>query len=701
MSRREFRIPVEGPRPLGATLMVAAACLTLDITGQVAPWAIALQVLYVGFSILRREAQPLAWQTSPGVLNSALLGALAAGAGYYVSGAGALIALAHFATLAQGLQLLDARARRSEFLLVTLALFQVVLASNLTDSVLFPPLLIVFLLSTVWTLLVHTLRAEALESADPLAAARVTTPGLLRTTIVASTLSVLLALMLFLILPRMQGSFVRGPGLGASVATSGFSDQVELGELGRIRSDPTVVLRIRTLEGTPPAADAAYWRGLAFDHFDGQRWSVQPVQRKRVPGIPELGMDLAFGPRGTLVQQIVREPVASGVMFSHGPPRHLVSSVSHVERDSTGGLYASGSQEHRIAYTIESSPRRWTDAELRRDVARAPRDERRRYLQLPELGDGVATLAREITAGAAHDADRARALERWLRREGRYSDTPPPLGDDSRSPVEIFLERGLEGHCEYFASAMVVLGRSLGLPMRMVTGFAGGTPNPIGGFVTISRANAHAWVEMHYADAGWVRYDPTPPDLRALAAAAATRSSWAQIQQVASAVELWWFRRVVDFDRSAQMRAVRSAWLAWRSFGERRRASPEAGAEPRRRPLDPTNWVDARALAVAVGVMAATFAIAALRQRRRRRATPLPGFYRDALRLLARRGHVRPSSTAPRAFARELVGALPPAAARAFADLTDAYLAERFGGRELHGRGRSQLHSLRQALSSS
>ena len=77
------------------------------------------------------------------------------------------IALAHFAALTQGLQLLDARPRHTEFLLVALALFQVVLAANLTDSVFFTPLLVAFVGSAVWTLLVHTLRSEAIEAGAP------------------------------------------------------------------------------------------------------------------------------------------------------------------------------------------------------------------------------------------------------------------------------------------------------------------------------------------------------------------------------------------------------------------------------------------------------------------------------------------------------------------------------------------------------
>ncbi|HKE10370.1 MAG TPA: hypothetical protein VKE73_02250, partial [Myxococcota bacterium] len=179
MTRRSFRMAVDSPRPLAALLLVIIASLTLTVTGQLSQWCVVVQCATLAAAVVLRE-HPMAWQRSPVVLNL-LMAAISLVTGWVAfDTAASLIALAHFATLAQGLQLLDARPRRSEFLLVALALFQVILASNLTDSVLFPPLLIAFLPTAVWTLLVHTLRTEAHEAGDPAAATRLLTPGLLR-----------------------------------------------------------------------------------------------------------------------------------------------------------------------------------------------------------------------------------------------------------------------------------------------------------------------------------------------------------------------------------------------------------------------------------------------------------------------------------------------------------------------------------------
>lgn len=673
--RGSFRGAVEGPRPYGALVMVAAACATLDITGQLAAWAVLIQAFSLGWAALRIESS---WQRQPALLNSALVASVAVGSGLWLRGAPATVALAYFATLAQCLQLLDARPRTSEFLLVALALFQVILASNLTDSVLFPPLLVVFLLATVWTLLVHTLQVEALESGDALASRRIATPGLLRTTLVASSLSILLALALFLVLPRMRGAVMRGGGaFGASVPISGFSDQVTLGDLGRIRSDPRAVLHVETLAPPDSAADPAaaeaggYWRGLALDHFDGTRWSVTPSERARVPGDPELGLGLAPLANGEpeWVQRIVREPVAAGVVFTRGTPRYLRGVLMRLERDYNGGLYAASQAEQRVIYTVTTSPPVTRVAP--EAAAQLPLYDGERFLQLPETAAWVGELAARISAGAAGDGERAQRIEQWLRTHGRYTDTPPDIGD--AAPVEAFLGQGLAGHCEYFASAMVVLLRTLGIPARLVNGFAGGRTNRIGGFVTLTRADAHAWVEAHFADVGWVRFDPTPPDLR-LAAAGAARGP--RIAELFSALEIWWFQQVVDFDRSDQARAARSVWLGWRRWRSTRQpaAVPAADSGRRSQPL-----VDGRAIVLAAGIIA--LLLLASRLRGRRRDGPrVPREYRTALRLLARRGLVRDPATPPRAFARQVADALPAAAA-AFDALTEGYLLVRFGGR--------------------
>ena len=240
---------------------------------------------------------------------------------------------------------------------------------------------------------------------------------------------------------------------------------------------------------------------------------------------------------------------------------------------------------------------------------------------------------------------------------------------------------------------MVVLARAVGIPARLVNGFAGGERNAIGGFVEVRQSDAHTWVEVHYAKAGWVRYDPTPPDLRlAGSSALSARDRLAALQ---SALEFWWFRNVIDFDRSRQAAALRGLWLAWHAWRTpQEQASADAPApssERARLPLRTFGWV-ALALAGAGGL-----ALAA-RGRRDRRRRRVPLYYRDALRLVGRRGPRRGPAATARDHAGAVARALDPAAASAFGRVTEIYLAERFGGRIATGDGAAALRALRDSL---
>ena len=185
-------------------------------------------------------------------------------------------------------------------------------------------------------------------------------------------------MVLFVALPRLRTSVVRGPVAGGALAASGFSERVELGALGRIRSDPSVVMRVETLEGEPPGAGAAYWRGLAFDTFDGRAWSITPPDRELVPGSAEGGVGLGREPdRYDLVQRIVREPVEGGVLFRVGDPRGVQGTIRRLERDVSGGLYAASQADERVRYTVRSLHAQPDDRALRGDRARAAAPQRR------------------------------------------------------------------------------------------------------------------------------------------------------------------------------------------------------------------------------------------------------------------------------------------------------------------------------------
>lgn len=687
MTRQDFRGAVATPRPAAAWLMSLFASATLWVTELLPLWVIGIQLIAYGSSYATRNDPP-AFRKNPIWLNVGMLGITTVTIRSALAGNPATLSLAFFAALAQGLQLLDARPRRSEFLLVALALFQVILASNLTDSIFFPPLVLLFLVSVTWTLLVHTLQMEAIEAGDPEGASRAIRSDLRRLTAAATCGCLVLALMLFLVLPRVKANMLRA-SLPGGLAISGFSEHVRLGDVGRIRKDRSVVLRVEVLEGELPDPASAYWRGLAFDRFDGRNWSVsQPehsATRRLVAGIGRFGIVLEPESAGQTAQRIIREPVGGGVLFSTGRPQRIEGPFQRVERGPNGAVYLPGRADDRIRYTIWSRPSERDAEVLRLDRATSPiepapggRRSTTRYQALPDFDPRIAALGDEIVGGAETDFDRALRLQNRLRELGRYTDDPPPMGDGDSSPIEAFLLGELKGHCEYFASAMVVLARTQGMPARLVNGFAGGVQNALGDFVEVTQADAHSWVEIHFERAGWVRFDPTPPDLRLRAMDDTTLFS--QLAQFGSALELWWFQRVVDFDSADQIGALRGLWLAWQGDRDGNEATSRTPNGPGARD---SAWVASlRGFAPALLALLALTGLYALAHSIGARRDSVPETYRRALAFLSRRGWRREPTTSARDFAERIAEDVPGDAADAFRSITEHYLAERFGAGE-------------------
>jgi hypothetical protein len=663
------------------------ASATLWVTELLPLWVIGIQLVAYTSSYATRNAPP-AFQKNPIWLNIGMLGITTITIRSALDGNPATISLAFFTALTQGLQLLDARPRRSEFVLVALALFQVILASNLTDSIFFPPLVLLFLVSVTWTLLVHTLQMEAMEAGDPEAASRAIRSDLTRLTAAATCGCLVLALLLFLVLPRVRANMLRA-SIPGGLAISGFSNHVRLGEVGKIRKDRSVVLRVEVLDGELPDPERAYWRGLAFDHFDGRNWSVsQPdhgAARRLVAGVGRFGIVLEPESKGQTAQRIIREPVDGGVLFSAGQAQRIEGPFQLVERGPNGAVYLPGRADDRVRYTIWSRPSERDARAMRLDRASPPiepapggRRPTTRYEALPDFDPRIAEMAHEIVADAETDFDRALRIQNRLREIGSYTDDPPPLGGEAASPIEAFLLGGLEGHCEYFASAMVVLARTQGLPARLVNGFAGGVPNVLGDFVEVTQADAHSWVEIHFERAGWIRFDPTPPDLR-LRAMDET-SLFGQLAQFGSALELWWFQRVVDFDSADQIGALRGLWLAWKGDHEEDREKPLARAD---RSLEPPSW--SQSIDDFIPGLLTLFGLAGLyvlAQSIRGQRDSVPKAYRRALNFLAKRGWRRDPATSARDFAKRISEDIPTDAADAFERITERYLAERFGACE-------------------
>ena len=189
------------------------------------------------------------------------------------------------------------------------------------------------------------------------------------------------------------------------------------------------------------------------------------------------------------------------------------------------------------------------------------------YLQLPggQVTDRMRALIGELRAGTNNDHDFVVAVRDHLRTALEYTtDIPQPTTPEANL-VDEFLFEWQRGHCEYFATTMVVLLRAEGIPARIVNGFLGADHNSVGDYYAVRQANGHSWVEVYFpGDAGWVRFDPTPAGAPEIGG----DGLWWKMQMFVDNLRLKWFRWVIEYDLEKQATLVRDAMQSFRGEEE-------------------------------------------------------------------------------------------------------------------------------------
>ena len=287
--------------------------------------------------------------------------------------------------------------------------------------------------------------------------------------------------------------------------------------------------------------------------------------------------------------------------------------------------------------------------------------ERARYLQLPPLAPEIARLAREVTAGSVDAEAAAGRISAHLSTNYRY--TLALKRQTALAPLEEFLFVRRSGNCEYFAAAMAVMLRSVGVPARVAAGFQQGEWNQYGRYFMVRLSDAHAWVEVYLDGRGWVAFDPSP---RAEAAAEETPG---RLSLYLDAARMRWYRYVVNWSLRDQVQLAASVHrqatdarvaLAW-----------------------PRDWRVSPAVGTGAGLAVVVALVWWLGRHghvlpRSGPTARIPAFYERALRLLARRGLAPGVAETARQFASR-VGERAPDRAAAFDRLTGYYERARFG----------------------
>lgn len=254
-----------------------------------------------------------------------------------------------------------------------------------------------------------------------------------------------------------------------------------------------------------------YARGKVFDTFDGRRWeeSVAGIE-KRYSREGQFSFGFRPKPGDTLQVYTVRQD-GPPIIFAANRPVLAAFPGSTIEVDADLTLRAPGRLRKGTVYSIVSRLDE-VDRHPCSSVAESGEEGRTpdgRHLALyPGVSERLRALAREVTKGARDDLGRAKALELYLRNNFAYTrDTL--LVNWTGNPVEQFLFDLQAGHCELFASSMVVLLRTLDIPARLVTGYYVDRYNPVTGYYEVRRSDGHAWVEAYLEPHGWVTFEPT------------------------------------------------------------------------------------------------------------------------------------------------------------------------------------------------
>jgi len=385
---------------------------------------------------------------------------------------------------------------------------------------------------------------------------------------------------IFLLLPRFTGGYMSGLNLQPTLI-SGFSDDVELGEIGQIKKSSEVVMRI-TVDGGFGAASGVHWRGIALTTFDGRRWYNGPHDPSTIMPGGDAWFHLNMGeitkrrPGRAIQYTVLLEPIASTALFfvnqadsvrgkfnSEAGSGYMSLRRSYLLEDPTGSVFNPYHNFSRMEYEARSVLPAPPAAALRATGSDYSESMRETYLQLPKLDPRIPELATQIIGRADNPYDKARAMEAYLRSHYGYtldlSGAPPP------DPLAYFLFTKRAGHCEYFASAMTVMLRSAGIPARIVNGFLTGEYNDVGGDFIVRASDAHSWVEVFFPTYGWLTFDPTP------AVEETAPGTFAQFARYWDWFQLQWNEWIINYDFMHQVTLAQNLQRVSRDWTEQLR----------------------------------------------------------------------------------------------------------------------------------
>lgn len=462
-----------------------------------------------------------------------------------------------------------------------------------------------------------------------------------------------LMLIMFLLFPRIDGP-LWGMPKDTHAGLIGLSDEMEPGSISSLVESDEVAFRVEFMS-TPPRHNRMYWRGPVFWHTDGRKWSSQDVATRRAPAITTAGAPVRYA--------ITLEPHNKHWLFALEMPETMPDSgyTTYDYQFRTRKPVRS-----RIRYEVVSYPEYELENANRFELERAlqlPRDAHRKTIALARQWREETDRPQEIIN---------RALNLFNSEDFSYTLTPPLLPGDN---VDEFLFSTRQGFCEHYASAFVILMRGAGIPARIVTGYQGGSFNPVGEYFNVYQRDAHAWTEVWLDGSGWVRVDPTSTVSPArveqgienalpesvtdvpgvFGQSNLSRLLWLQLQNTWDAINHQWNQWVISYGPERQLQFLQNIGLGKISM-----------------------WALALLLAFTVIVLLTVVGLWLMRQPKSH-ADPARLAYERFCRKLAAIGMQRRASEGPVSFAERVVRRYR-ALADSVNDITTLYIKNRYAG---------------------
>jgi hypothetical protein len=499
--------------------------------------------------------------------------------------------------------------------------------------------------------------------------------------------SFLLTAVIFVSFPRLGLGFLAlDSGNGP---TSGFSSRVELGEVGRIKQNDSVVMRVEFRKnGQVYRPDfKVLWRGVNLDYYDGKTWySTLPAARE-VSNSEGRGGQLFTvpAPKKIVLQDIYMESFNSPVVFTYGIPLEITGTFKKIQMDQGYSLKTLDQHTGPRQYTIIADIGNPKTNYPHPTHYKSPNVYPNRFLQLPKTSPRTLKLAQSMVDESDSKTTKARKILKYLKTNYGYSLDMERKTHESALDEFLFVRK--EGHCEYFASAMAVLLRLNGIPSRIINGFAGTEWNDLGQYMIVRQTHAHSWVEAYIPGVGWQVFDPTPPD----PSAAATTSNI--LSRRLDLMRLYWQRYVVRYSMQDQTQLVDYFSQETRDFKDRWEKWKTPSFKEMLKILQNHSWV---LLLIALVFLGWRFGFRKYQWHGAPWSPQLPfavQIYRQMLKRLESQGIVKPDNATHLEFLSTLAN-LPPEKREAAESITQFYERNRFGNLPFSSGEQNHIQSL-------